>query len=134
TSTRPQIEIKTDGNDKLDVIVDELIERDMCGQAIIISFDIEQLKAVYNYASSKGVDIELWFLCDEITDEVIATANSVGGNMWLSASYEKNTTASIQKALDAGIGVSLWTVNTIEDAKMLYDMGVRYMETDILCN
>ncbi len=134
SSTRPQIELKTDHCEKLDVIVDELIERDMCEQAIIISFDINQLKAVHEYASSKGVDIELWYLCDEITDEVIATASSVGGNMWLSASFEKNTTASIQKALDAGIGVSLWTVNTVEDAKMLYDMGVRYIETDILCN
>ena len=40
---------------------------------------------------------------------------------------------STQLALDAGIGVSFWTVNTLEDAKMLYDMGVRYIESDILC-
>ena len=25
-------------------------------------------------------------------------------------------------------------VYTVEDAKMLYDMGIRYIETDILCN
>ena len=53
--------------------------------------------------------------------------------MWLSPNFERNDQASIQLALDAGIGVSFWTVNTVEDAKMLYDMGVRYIESDILC-
>ena len=55
------------------------------------------------------------------------------GNTWLSPNLAKNDTQSIQLAVDNGIGLSFWTVNTIEDAKMLYDMGVRYMETDKLC-
>ena len=62
----------------------------------------------------------------------IAEAKELG-NTWLSPNLAKNDTASIQLAVDNGIGLSFWTVNTIEDAKMLYDMGVRYMETDTLC-
>ena len=55
---------------------------------------------------------------------------------WLNefVTIEANDKDSIQLALDAGIGVSFWTVNTVKDAKMLYDMGVRYIETDILSN
>ena len=71
---------------------------------------------------------------DEITPENIAAAQALGDNVWLSPNFSANTQETINLALDAGIGVSFWTVNTIEDAKMLYDMGVRYMETDILCN
>ena len=70
----------------------------------------------------------------EITPEIIAEAQATSDKIWLSPSFSANTEETIKLALDSGIGVSFWTVNTIEDAKMLYDMGVRYMETDILCN
>ena len=78
--------------------------------------------------------IELWWLIDEITPEIIAEAQALSDKVWLSPSFSANTEETIKLALDSNIGVSFWTVNTIEDAKMLYDMGVRYMETDILCN
>ena len=66
--------------------------------------------------------------------ENIEEARSISDKVWLSANFDKNDKRSVQLALDRGIDVSYWTVNTVEDAKMLYDMGVRYMETDILCN
>ena len=64
----------------------------------------------------------------------VAEAKAIGDNVWLSANFEKNDKNTIQLAIDNNIGVSFWTVNTIEDAKMLYEMGIRYFETDILCN
>ncbi|MBQ2812411.1 MAG: hypothetical protein IJE63_04100, partial [Clostridia bacterium] len=76
----------------------------------------------------------LWYLIDEITPKTIEEAKSLGGNVWLSPDFEDNTTESIQLAIDAGVPASFWTVNTVEEAKMLYDMGIRYIETDILCN
>ncbi len=130
TQTRPQIEIKTENYDKLYTVVDAVEEKGLTEQAIIISFDLEQLKAVHELNAS----IELWYLVGEITEENIAEAKAVGDNVWLSANFEENNEASIQLAVDIGIGVSFWTVNTVEEAKMLYDMGVRYIETDILCN
>ena len=130
SKTRPQIEIKADGYDQLYTIIDALNERDLAAQSIIISFDLEQLKVIHELDDS----IELWYLVDEITEENIAQAKALGDNVWLSANFERNDEKSIQLAVDSKIGVSFWTVNTVEDAKMLYDMGVRYIETDILCN
>ncbi|MBR3836402.1 MAG: hypothetical protein IKJ69_06435 [Clostridia bacterium] len=130
TDTRPQIEIKADSYDLLYTIVDAVHEKGLTEEAIIISFDLEQLKVIHEVDPS----IELWYLVDEITNENIAQAKALSDNVWLSANFSKNDRASMQLAIDAGIGVSFWTVNTLEDARMLYDMGVRYMETDILCN
>ena len=130
TDTRPQIEIKEDGCDMLETVVNAIEEKGLTEQAIIISFDIEQL----NYVHQIEPDIELWYLVDEITPENIAEVKAVGDNVWLSANFSVNNTETIKLAVDAGVGISFWTVNTIEDAEMLYDMGIRYMETDILCN
>ncbi len=129
TDTRPQIEIKADNYDMLYTVVEAVKAKGLQDSAIVISFDFEQLKVIHNIDPS----IELWYLIDEITPENIAAAQALGDNVWLSPNFERNDQASIQLALDAGIGVSFWTVNTVEDAKMLYDMGVRYIETDILC-
>ena len=130
TDTRPQIEIKADNYDLLYTVVDAVEEKGLAEQAIVISFDLEQLKVIHELNPS----IELWYLIDEITPENIAAAQAVGDNVWLSPNFSQNTQETINLALEAGIGVSFWTVNTIDDAKMLYDMGVRYIETDILCN
>jgi glycerophosphoryl diester phosphodiesterase len=130
TQTRPQIEIKSDTYDMLYTVVDAVVEKGLEEQAIVISFDLEQLRVIHELNSN----IELWYLIDEITPENIAAAKAVDENIWLSPNFEANDMASIQLAVDANIGVSFWTVNTVEDARMLYDMGIRYIETDILCN
>ncbi len=130
TQTRPQIEIKADNFDMLYKIIDEVKARDMVEQAIIISFDYEQLK----YIDEMNAGIELWYLCDTITPEIIEKAAALNSECWLSPNFEANDAASIQLAIDAGIGCSFWTVNDLEDAKMLYDMGIRYIETDIFVN
>ncbi len=130
TETRPQIEIKSDTYDMLYTVVEAVEEKGLTEQAIVISFDLGQLQKIHELNSN----IELWYLIDEITPENIAAAKAVDENMWLSPNFEKNDKESIQLAIDAGVGVSFWTVNTVEEAKMLYDMGIRYIETDILCN
>ncbi len=130
SETRPQIEIKGDNYDLLYTVVDSVKAKGLENSAIVISFDLEQLKVI----NSLDKNIELWYLVDEITEENIAEAKAIGDNVWLSANFEQNDTDSIQLAIDNNIGVSFWTVNTLEDARMLYDMGIRYIETDILCN
>jgi glycerophosphoryl diester phosphodiesterase len=128
SSTRPQIEIKSENYDQLHTILEVVEAKGLTEQSIIISFDLEQLKAI----RALNKDIELWYLIDKIDEKNIAEAKALG-NTWLSPNLAANDTQSIQLAVDNGIGLSFWTVNTIEDAKMLYDMGVRYMETDKLC-
>lgn len=130
TETRPQIEIKADGYEMLYTVVEAVEAKGLVEEAIVISFDFEQLEVIHEL----NPEIELWYLIDEITAEEIEKAQALGDNVWLSPDFEENDRDSVQLALDAGIGVSFWTVNTVEDAKMLYDMGVRYIETDILCN
>ncbi len=130
SDTRPQIEIKGDNLDMLYKVVDAVKARGMEEQAIIISFDYEQLKVVDSLDSG----IELWYLCGRITPEVIAQAEALNSECWLSPNFADNDASSIGLAVDAGIGCSFWTVNELEDAKMLYDMGIRYIETDIFIN
>ncbi len=130
TDTRPQIEIGIPNFDMLYSIVDAITERGLVDQAIVLTYNLEQLAAIHKL----NPDIELWYLVDEMTPEIIAQAKQLGDNVWLSASYDKNTEENIRLAKSAGINFSLFTVNTVEEAKALYDMGVRYIETDILCN
>lgn len=130
TDTRPQIEIGIPNFDMLYSIVDAITERGLVDQAIVLTYNLKQLAAIHKL----NPDIELWYLVDEMTPEIIAQAKQLGDNVWLSASYDKNTEENIRLAKSAGINFSLFTVNTVEEAKALYDMGVRYIETDILCN
>ncbi len=130
TSTRPQIEIGIENYDMLSAIVDAIEERGLVSQAIVLTYNLKQLKAIHDLNPA----IELWYLVDEMTPEVIAEAKALGDNVWLSASYDKNTEYNINLAISENVNFSLFTVNTVEEAKALYDMGVRYIETDILCN
>lgn len=130
SNTRPQIEIKADTYDLLYTVIDAVVAKGLEKNAIIISFDLEQLRQIHEINSN----IELWYLIGRITQEEIDKAKAIGDNVWLSPHFDKNDKESIQLAVDNNIGVSFWTVNTIEDAKMLYEIGVRYYETDILCN
>lgn len=130
TSTRPQIEIGIPDFEYLGDIVKAIEERKLVNQAIVLTYNLQQLKAIHEL----NPDIELWYLVDEMTPEIIAEAKALGDNVWLSASYDKNTEENIKLAKSENINFSLFTVNTVEEAKALYDMGVRYIETDTLCN
>ena len=130
SNTRPQIEIKADTYDLLYTVIDAVVAKGLEKSAIIISFDLEQLRRIHEI----NPNIELWYLIGRITQEEIDKAKAIGNNVWLSPHFDKNDKESIQLAVDNKIGVSFWTVNTIKDAKMLYEIGVRYYETDILCN
>lgn len=130
TDTRPQIEIGIENYDMLYIIVDAIEERGLENQAIILTYNLEQLKLIHELNPA----IELWYLVDEMTPEAIAQAKQLGDNVWLSASYDKNTEYNIMLAISENVNFSLFTVNTVAEAKALYDMGVRYIETDILCN
>lgn len=128
TKTRPQIEIKAETYDTLHEVVDAVVKKGLEDSAIIISFDLQQLKEIYRLNDK----IELWYLVDRVTEENIAEAKAISDKVWLSPCFDKNDKESFQLAIDRGINASYWTVNTLEDAKMLYDLGLRYYETDIL--
>lgn len=128
SKTRPQIEIKAETYDTLHEVVDAVVKKGLEDSAIVISFDLQQLREIYKLNNK----IELWYLVGRVTEENIAEARSISDDVWLSAHFDQNDRRSVQLALDRGINVSYWRVNTLEDAKMMYDLGVRYIETDIL--
>ncbi|MBP3442125.1 MAG: hypothetical protein J6L62_04900 [Clostridia bacterium] len=128
SDTRPQIEIKAETYDTLHEVVEAVEKKGLVESAIVISFDLQQLKEIYKLNDK----IELWYLVDRITEENIEEARSISDKVWLSANFDQNDKRSVKLALDRGINASYWTVNTLEDAKMMYDLGVRYIETDIL--
>ena len=128
TNTRPQIEIKAETYDTLHEVVEAVEKKGLADSAIVISFDLQQLREIYKL----NPNIELWYLVDRVTEENIEEAKSISDKVWLSPNFDKNDRRSVQLALDRGINASYWTVNTVEDAKMMYDIGVRYLETDIL--
>ena len=129
SETRPQIEIKGDNIDDLKKVIKAVHERGMDKQAIIISFNLEQLKKIRSIDS----EIELCYLICSIDQKAIDEVKTLG-NAWFSPHFDQNDAESIQLAIDNGIKCSFWTVNNIKDAEMLYNLGIKYMETDILCN
>lgn len=129
SETRPQIEIKTSNYDMLHTVLEAVRAKGMEKQAIIISFNLKQLQIIREL----DPDIELWYLVYAITQKKIDEAKTLG-NCWLSADRKTNTEKTIRLALSQDVGLSLWTVDTVKDAEKLYTMGVRYIETDRLCN
>ena len=129
SETRPQIEIKTSNYDMLYTVLDAVRAKGMEKQAIIISFDLKQLQIIREL----DPDIELWYLVYAITQKKIDEAKALG-NCWLSADRKTNNESMIRRALSQDVGLSLWTVDSVKDAEKLYNMGVRYIETDRLCN
>ncbi|MBQ7543136.1 MAG: hypothetical protein IJT44_12685 [Clostridia bacterium] len=129
SETRPQIEIKSSDYDSLHTVLEAVRSKGLMDKAIIISFDLKQLQII----REQDPDVELWYLVYAITQKKIDEAKALG-NCWLSADRKLNSEKMIRSTLSQDVGLSLWTVNSIADAEKLYEMGVRYIETDRLCN
>ncbi len=129
SKTRPQIEIKGDNIEDLKKVLKAVHDRGMGEQALIISFNLDQLRKIRSIDN----DIELWYLVGKVDEKAVAEVKTLG-NAWLSPCFSDNDEASVKLAVDNGVKCSFWTVNSLEDAEWLYKQGVPYMETDILCN
>lgn len=129
SKTRPQIEIKGDNIEDLKKVLKAVHDRGMGEQALIISFNLDQLRKI----RSIDENIELWYLIGKIDEKAVSEVKTLG-NAWLSPHFAANDADSIRLAVENGVKCSFWTVNTLEDAQWLYDQGVPYMETDIICN
>ena len=128
TKTRPEIEIKTNNNEELKAIVEMIESRKLTKKAIIISFNYEQLE----YINKINSNIETWYLVGEITSENVKLAKKLPSCTTISARGASNTKKSIALATKAGLKVAVWTINTVEEAKMYYDMGATHIVSDFL--
>lgn len=130
TDTKAQIEIKSQGTDYLDEVLKKLEERDIKSNSMIISFNFEQL----NYIRAADKEIELWYLTETINDDVISEYRQLGDNAKLGINGTKNSDEQIKSALDKNVSLAAWTINDETELERLYNLGIRYITTDVFCN
>lgn len=129
SDTKVQIEIKTSDNDCIDEILYKLEERNLTDSAIIISFTYSQLE----YIREKNKNIELWYLSDYINEQSTAEYKALGNNVRLAFKASENSDEVISDAVSEGVRLAAWTVNKTEEIERLYNLGVRYITTDVFC-
>jgi glycerophosphoryl diester phosphodiesterase len=103
----------------------DVLSRHPQTNAAISSFDWDVLANVRALAP----DIELWVLMDDVTDEAIDTAMSLGAST-LAVDHLSVTATAMEKAAIAGLRVMAWTVNSQEEADRLRNLGVVSICTD----
>lgn len=130
SDTKAQIEIKTETTDRLEEILHKLEERNMKENSMIISFNIEQLRFLRNLDK----EIELWYLTEEINENVISDFQDIGGNATLAIKGSEISDENIKNTLANGITLAAWTINDPEQLERLYNLGIRHITTDKFCN
>ena len=130
SDTKAQIEIKTETTDRLEEILHKLEERNMKENSMIISFNIEQLRFLRNFDK----EIELWYLTEEINENVISDFQDIGGNATLAIKGSEISDENIKNTIAKGITLAAWTINDTEQLERLYNLGIRYITTDKFCN
>jgi glycerophosphoryl diester phosphodiesterase len=86
---------------------------------LISSFYWDALK----FVRSQNADAELWVLWPAATDDAIAVGEEIGATI-LNLRFDQVSATDVQKVRAAGMNVGVWTVNDVEEAKRLRDIGV----------
>ncbi len=127
SETRPEIEIKSKGDEGLEDVVKAIEERDLTEKAIVISFNYESLVRIHELNDK----IELWFLLNEISEEGVKKALAINCKA-ISANYKNTTAEDIALVLDSGLDIAVWTIDKPAVVKQFYEMGVRNFVTNKL--
>ncbi len=122
----PEIEIKEGSNEKLAEILTLLDKYGLKEKGIIISFNADKLDVLRKIDG----DIEMWYLTNEITDEVIN--HSKEKNYAVAFNCSKNNNSVIKSAAKTGVKLCAWTVDTKKEAERLYKCGVRYITSNCI--
>lgn len=130
SDTRPQIEIKSESTEHLGEVLLALKERELDKDAIIISFNYELLDEI----RKSDKNIELWYLSKVIDDDIISDCKLLGENSKLAVKLSDISDEDITGAINSGVKLAAWTVNREDDLKRAYNLGIRYITTDVFCN
>ena len=121
-NTKPMIEIKSIGKNNLDSLIEFFKDYAARGRStIVISFDKDIIDTLYKECPEQTY----WLLTSELSDEAVDFCKNHGNNA-------KNTDSVINAAIDAGIPLAAWTVDSPDTLKNLYDLGVRYFTTNCI--
>jgi glycerophosphoryl diester phosphodiesterase len=91
----------------------------------ISSFDWTSLERVRTLAS----DAELWLLADDMSHALVDTAKRLGATA-VALNEQSYTAESAKQLRSSGLDAVIWTVNDVERAKVVRDLGARGMCTD----
>ena len=129
-NTKPMIEIKSIGKNNLDSLIEFFKDYAARGRStIVISFDKDIIDTLYKECPERTY----WLLTSELSDEAVDFCKN-HGNMRaaFNGNNAKNTDSVINAAIDAGIPLAAWTVDSPDTLKNLYDLGVRYFTTNCI--
>ena len=129
-NTKPMIEIKSIGKNNLDSLIEFFKDYAAMGRStIVISFDKDIIDTLYKECPEQTY----WLLTSELSDEAVDFCKN-HGNMRaaFNGNNAKNTDSVINAAIDAGIPLAAWTVDSPDTLKNLYDLGVRYFTTNCI--
>lgn len=129
-NTKPMIEIKSIGKNNLDSLIEFFKDYAARGRStIVISFDKYIIDTLYKECPEQTY----WLLTSELSDEAVDFCKN-HGNMRaaFNGNNAKNTDSMINAAIDAGIPLAAWTVDSPDTLKNLYDLGVRYFTTNCI--
>lgn len=129
-NTKPMIEIKSIGKNNLDSLIEFFKDYAARGRStIVISFDKDIIDTLYKECPEQTY----WLLTSELSDEAVDFCKN-HGNMRaaFNGNNTKNTDSVINAAIDAGIPLAAWTVDSPDTLKTLYDLGVRYFTTNCI--
>ena len=129
-NTKPMIEIKSIGKNNLDSLIEFFKDYAARGRStIVISFDKDIIDTLYKECPEQTY----WLLTSELSDEAVDFCKN-HGNMRaaFNGNNAKNTDSVINAAIDAGIPLAAWTVDSPDTLKNLYDLGGRYFTTNCI--
>ena len=129
-NTKPMIEIKSIGKNNLDSLIEFFKDYAARGRStIVISFDKDIIDTLYKECPEQTY----WLLTSELSDEAVDFCKN-HGNMRaaFNGNNAKNTDSVINAAIDAGIPLAAWTVDSPDTLKNLYDLGVRSFTTNCI--
>lgn len=129
-NTKPMIEIKSIGKNNLDSLIEFFKDYAARGRStIVISFDKDIIDTLYKECPEQTY----WLLTSELSDEAVDFCKN-HGNMRaaFNGNNAKNTDSVINAAIDAGIPLAAWTVDSPDTLRNLYDLGVRYFTTNCI--
>ncbi len=129
-NTKPMREIKSIGKNNLDSLIEFFKDYAARGRStIVISFDKDIIDTLYKECPEQTY----WLLTSELSDEAVDFCKN-HGNMRaaFNGNNAKNTDSVINAAIDAGIPLAAWTVDSPDTLKNLYDLGVRYFTTNCI--
>lgn len=128
----PVIEYKSKNNyEYLHEVIEMIQQKGMQQDVVIISFQLDALQEFQKYTKN---EVPLWYLVHELNEEAIQQALSLGPNAGIDfkATSDKLTQENVQKAIDSGLAVGCWTVDSLELLDKMVSWGVNTVTTNVI--